>query len=178
MFEQGDELARAVSPRPTWRAIPDPDLSEVGDEVPDGHGFETGRPRPLALFDAVRVDYSLRRLVHYTGTDWRTVQPWILLTNYHRYVDQFVSWGLANSTPAAPTSGWCCRAASMVAARRRPGEADALVAAAPWHRYQMPAYHLMRGDGAAALRWSTSASAPRTRRTSPTTSRCCGRIAG
>ena len=47
---------------------------------------------PLSLFDAVRVDYSLRRLVHYTGTDWRAVQPWILLTNYHRYVDQFVRW--------------------------------------------------------------------------------------
>ncbi len=31
-----------------------------------------------------------RRLVHYTGSDWRHVQPWILLTNYHRYVDQFI----------------------------------------------------------------------------------------
>ena len=42
----------------------------------------------------MRVDYSLRRLVHYTGCDWREVQPWILLTNYHRYVDQFVRVGL------------------------------------------------------------------------------------
>ena len=22
------------------------------------------------------------------------MQPWVLLTNYHRYVDQFVHWGL------------------------------------------------------------------------------------
>jgi AMP nucleosidase len=42
----------------------------------------------------VRVDYSLKRLQHYTGTSWRAVQPWILLTNYHRYVDQFVKWGI------------------------------------------------------------------------------------
>ena len=40
------------------------------------------------------MDYSLRRLVHYTGSDWRAMQPWVLLTNYHRYVDQFVRWGL------------------------------------------------------------------------------------
>ena len=54
-----------------------------------------GEPRPLALFDAARVDFSLRRLVHYTGSDWRHVQRWILLTNYHRYVDQFVRRGSA-----------------------------------------------------------------------------------
>ena len=55
---------------------------------------DADEPRPLALFDAMRVDYSLRRLVHYTGSDWRHVQPWILLTNYHRYVDQFVRYGM------------------------------------------------------------------------------------
>ena len=32
--------------------------------------------------------------MHYTGSDWRHVQPWILLTNYHRYVDQFIRHGL------------------------------------------------------------------------------------
>ena len=72
----------------------------VGDEIADGTcGIaRAGAPRPLALFDAVRVDYSLRRLVHYTGTDWRDVQPWILLTNYHRYVDQFVRWATRASS--------------------------------------------------------------------------------
>ncbi len=62
---------------------------------------EQGQPRPLALFDAVRVDYSLRRLLHYTGADWRSIQPWILLTNYQRYVDQFVCWGLDELATAA-----------------------------------------------------------------------------
>ncbi len=54
-----------------------------------------GEPLPLALFDAVRVDYSLKRLQHYTGTHWGLTQPWILLTNYHRYVDQFIGWARA-----------------------------------------------------------------------------------
>ncbi len=52
------------------------------------------QPLPLAMFDAVRVDYSLKRIQHYTGTHWRDMQPWILLTNYHRYVDQFIVWGV------------------------------------------------------------------------------------
>ena len=77
------------------RLFPTPQLSAVGDEIADGAwDFREGEPRPLALFDAVRADYSLQRLVHYTGSDWRHVQRWILLTNYHRYVDQFVGWGL------------------------------------------------------------------------------------
>ena len=85
------------------RYFPSPSLADVGDEVADSlWHHEPGRPQPLALFDAVRVDYSLRRLVHYTGTDWRHVQPWILLTNYHRYVDQFVRWGLAELARRKP----------------------------------------------------------------------------
>ena len=68
--------------------------------------IDEGEPRPLALFDAARIDYSLRRLVHYTGTDWRVVQPWILLTNYHRYVDQFIRLGIETLAAAeAPSSG-------------------------------------------------------------------------
>ena len=42
---------------------------------------------------------------------------------------------------------------------------------------QMPAYHLMRADGAASP-WSTSASARPTPKPSPTTSPCCGRMPG
>ena len=85
-----------------------------------------GEPRPLSLFDAARVDYSLRRLVHYTGSDWRHVQQWILLTNYHRYVDQFVRWGREQLADAGPlSSGWCCRAASRSSAAM-PRRAEAM----------------------------------------------------
>ncbi len=96
VLDRGDELAGGVvTPVELARHFPTPLLSAVGDEVADGlWAFEDGEPRPLALFDALRVDYSLGRLQHYTGTDWRCIQPWILLTNYQRYVDQFVRWGL------------------------------------------------------------------------------------
>ena len=96
VFERGDELGRgSITAAELARFFPVPLLSAVGDEIADGlFEMHDGEPRPLALFDAVRVDFSLRRLVHYTGTDWRDIQPWILLTNYHRYVDQFIRWGL------------------------------------------------------------------------------------
>ena len=75
--------------------IPSTDLSAATDDIADGLcDWEHADPYPLALFDGARVDFSLRRLVHYTGSDWRHVQPWILLTNYHRYVDQFIRHGL------------------------------------------------------------------------------------
>ena len=95
-LDHGHELVEGnVTASDLARYFPTPILSAVGDEVADGLWiFEKGQSRPLALFDAVRVDYSLRRLIHYTGSDWRAIQPWILLTNYQRYVDQFVRWAL------------------------------------------------------------------------------------
>ena len=95
VLERTDELTGGnVTAADLARHFPTPQLSAVGDEIADGQWEQReGEPRPLSLFDAARVDYSLRRLVHYTGSDWRHVQQWILLTNYHRYVDQFIRWG-------------------------------------------------------------------------------------
>jgi AMP nucleosidase len=149
VLEQEDELFQgAIRPDQLAQHFPTPMLSTVGDEVADGLWVpDKDEPLPLALFDAVRVDYSLRRLVHYTGTDWRAVQPWILLTNYQRYLDQFVGWAIGelmrpNSTYdrlVLPGGGLVQRGDDPVVAERRAGEA-------PWDRYQMPAYHLCRGD--------------------------------
>src|SRR5208283_5704563 len=121
----------------------------VGDEVADGlWSFEEGQARPLALFDALRVDYSLGRLLHYTGTDWRSIQPWILLTNYQRYVDQFVQWGLGElAKPDSPYEQLVMPGGGIVRRGDDRAAAEAQVAAAPWHRFQMPAYHLLRRDG-------------------------------
>lgn len=149
VLERGDEFdGGGVAATLLARHFPTPSLSAVGDEVADSlWQFAPGQPRPLALFDAVRVDYSLRRLVHYTGTDWRAIQPWILLTNYHRYVDQFLRWGLEQLR--APEGPW----ASLVLpggaeiGRGDIERAESVIAAAPWHRFQMPAYHLRRRDG-------------------------------
>lgn len=129
------------------RHFPVPLLSLVGDEIADGaFDMVAGGPRPLALFDAVRVDYSLRRLIHYTGTDWRAVQPWILLTNYHRYVDQFVTHAIEEIAGGRATR---LVAPGGVKVTRETLDGGALrIAGSAWHRYQMPAYHLERNGGA------------------------------
>jgi AMP nucleosidase len=152
-LEAGDAFdGNTTSGASLARYFPSPSLADVGDEVADSlWHHEPGRPQPLALFDAVRVDYSLRRLVHYTGTNWRHVQPWILLTNYHRYVDQFVRWGLAELASAdSPYERLVLPGGIEVVSGETPA-AEALVASTAWHRYQMPAYHLLRRDGAGGV---------------------------
>jgi AMP nucleosidase len=151
VLERGDEFSGHASGVALAQRFPAPSLTDVGDEVADSlWHFEPEKPLPLALFDAVRVDYSLRRLVHYTGTDWRCMQPWILLTNYHRYVGQFVRWALeALRLPGSPCSASSCRRHLRRAEDGR--TAEALVAATPWHRFQMPAYHLLRADGSGGV---------------------------
>src|SRR5260370_38733516 len=52
-----------------------------------------GAPVPLALFRAARVDYSLHRLYHYTGTDPEHFQNFVILTNYQFYADAFALMG-------------------------------------------------------------------------------------
>jgi AMP nucleosidase len=145
VFERGDELGRGnVTAAELAVHFPTPLLAVVGDEIADGtFELDEGEPRPLALFDAPRVDYSLRRLVHYTGTDWRAVQPWILLTNYHRYVDQFIRWGLEQVRRPGAREKLVLPGGVTITADTPEAEADAMVAAAPWHRFQMPAYHLV-----------------------------------
>ena len=142
------EIAHGT-PAELARYFPTPLLSAVGDEVVDGlWSSGANEARPLALFDAVRVDYSLRRLLHYTGTDWRHIQPWILLTNYQRYIDQFVRWGLDElANDNSPYDRLIAPGGVTVVRGDDPVEAVARLAAAPWYRFQMPAYHLARNDG-------------------------------
>ncbi len=153
-FDHGVELSFGhLSAADLARHFPTPLLSAVGDEVADGEWeFSEGRPRPLALFDAVRVDYSLRRLVHYTGTDWRTVQPWILLTNYQRYIDQFVTWALGElSRPGGPYERLILPGGVVVRRGDDRAGVEAMVAAAPWQRFQMPACHLAGAEEGSGL---------------------------
>jgi len=149
VFETGDELGRGgVTASELARHFPAPSLAVVGDEIADGlFEIRHGAERPLALFDAARTDYSLRRLVHYTGSDWRAMQPWVLLTNYHRYVDQFVRWGLEQLRAGAGVEKLVLPGNVTIEARHSEAEADALLAGLVWHRFQMPAYHVVRRDG-------------------------------
>jgi AMP nucleosidase len=142
-------IHRDLSVSELARHFPTPVLANVGDEIADGAWrIEEGRSRPLALFDALRTDYSLRRLVHYTGTDWRTIQPWILFTNYQRYVDQFLDWAMAQlGRPGSPYKRLVLPGGTVVERGIDPKAAAAAIATAPWHRFQMPAYSLLRADG-------------------------------
>jgi AMP nucleosidase len=148
VLERTRELARArITAGELARHFSTPQLASVGDEIADGQWeYKEGAPRPLALFDAARVDFSLRRLVHYTGCDWRHVQRWILLTNYHRYIDQFVQWGREQlRQPDAAFDRLVLPDDVVVRQQHTQAEGDALVASSQWHRYQMPAYHLSKG---------------------------------
>ncbi|MBL8483098.1 MAG: AMP nucleosidase, partial [Rhodocyclaceae bacterium] len=71
-----------------------PDLAQMDDSIVNGnHRTRPGTPLPLALFTAPRVDYSLHRLKHYTGTSAASFQNLVLFTNYQFYVDEFIRYG-------------------------------------------------------------------------------------
>lgn len=71
--------------------FPLPDLKRIHDDLADG-AFEhpNDKPLPLSLFPALRTDYSLQRLKHYTGTQPSHFQKFVIFTNYQRYVDEFI----------------------------------------------------------------------------------------
>ena len=68
-----------------------PNLKAIHDDLADG-AFEQSNdsPLPLSLFPALRTDYSLQRLKHYTGTSPSHFQKFVIFTNYQRYVDEFI----------------------------------------------------------------------------------------
>jgi AMP nucleosidase len=149
VLEKGNEFGSgAITAAELALYFPVPDLAHVGDEIADGQWDQiAGEPLPLALFDAVRVDYSLKRLQHYTGTHWTKIQPWILLTNYHRYVDQFIRWSLTKLVEDGPYEALHIPGGQTITRQMTREEADEIITANPWHKFQMPAYHLSRRDG-------------------------------
>jgi AMP nucleosidase len=125
------------------RHFPTTELAHIGDEIADGAWMSAqDAARPLALFDGLRTDFSLARLAHYTGTPAEHAQQFILFTNYHRYVDEFVSWACAQlKTDQGYTA---LSAAGRVLVTADTPDPEAMVAAGAWRKHQMPAYHLMR----------------------------------
>ncbi|MBX3478702.1 MAG: AMP nucleosidase [Brevundimonas sp.] len=122
------------------RYFPTTDLAHIGDEVSDGL-WDLGDAFPLAQFDGLRTDFSLARLKHYTGTRVDDVQNYILFTNYHRYVDEFVRWACAQlADPTSPYETLSC-AGGVIITRDNPDPELAILDQA-WRKHQMPAYHL------------------------------------
>ncbi|TPG14486.1 AMP nucleosidase [Sphingomonas oligophenolica] len=132
-----------VSASELARWFPATELAHIGDEIADGLWISNEDARPLALFDGLRTDFSLARLRHYMGTPSEHTQRFVLFTNYHRYVDEFVRWGaaqLGNDSRFTGLSG----AGNIVI--DSPEDIDRLVSDSAWRRHQMPAYHLMADD--------------------------------
>ena len=135
-FEMTAELSRGIGQNFVL-----PDLVNIHDDLADGHMERpTDSPMPLALFTALRTDYSLQRLRHYSGTSPECFQNFVIFTNYQRYVDEFVDYArgvVGNGT----YTGFCS-----------PGQ-GVITDGAEYHTDpdyklpQMPAYHLMTDDG-------------------------------
>ena len=143
-----EQALMSLSPETVWdlsNNIPLPDLNRVDDSIANGtYPLEEGKPRPLALFTAERVDYSLQRLHHYCGTDVHHFQHFILLTNYQRYIDHFIAY--AKEELSKDPDGSLVLPGDIVVQSGDDFEAK-LKEARQVHLPQMPAYHLTRPDG-------------------------------
>jgi len=124
-----------------------PDLAAMDDGIANGT-YEPGPrdPQPLSLFTAPRVDYSLHRLRHYTGTAPEHFQNFVLFTNYQFYIDEFIRLGhTLMQDPGSPYEAFV-EPGNLVTPR---AGSDRTAGGTPPPRLpQMPAYHLVRpGSG-------------------------------
>jgi AMP nucleosidase len=149
---EGDHLEGSLTPERRQR-LPDhfdlPDLASMDDGIANGtHEPGPGEPHPLALFTAPRVDYSLHRLRHYTGTVPEHFQNFVLFTNYQFYIDEFIKLGHSLMDDEGCSYVAFVEPGNVVTRRRGlPAEPGDALGAPPPRLPQMPAYHLVRPDG-------------------------------
>ena len=137
-----------------------PDLELMDDQIANGtFRAKEGEPLPLALFEAPRVDLSIMRLKHYTGTKAQHFQNYVIFTNYQFYIDEFVKIAYELMSPSKNETEKARRSeytafvepgdkitCNKNLTKRQHGEKDchgSLLRRLP----QMPAYHLKRKDG-------------------------------
>jgi AMP nucleosidase len=119
-----------------------PDLAAMDDGIANGsHEPGPREAQPLSLFTAPRVDYSLHRLRHYTGTRPEHFQNFVLFTNYQFYIDEFIKLGRETMLQAGCEYSAFVEPGNVIT---RPGGANE--GTAPPRLPQMPAYHLVRPD--------------------------------
>jgi len=129
---------------PVLQAVfPLPDMSLIDDAIANGtFRSRPGEPKPLALFTADRVDYSLQRLAHYTATAPEHFQRFVLLTNYQRYVEHFVDYAEEQIAKGEGYGSFIEPGDLVTPAGAREPQSGRR----PRHLPQMPAYHLTRPD--------------------------------
>jgi len=119
-----------------------PDLAAMDDAIANGTlQLPPGAPEPLALFRAARIDYSLRRLYHYTGTDPEHFQNFVIFTNYQFYVDAFMQ--LCRDRLASGQAGPDAFVAPGNVVTRSARLGGGTTGIAPGRMPQMPAFHLV-----------------------------------
>ena len=150
-FAENDHIEGTLSAerRQLMRDVFDlPDLAAMDDGIANGtYVPHPGDALPLSLFTAPRVDYSLHRLRHYTGTAPEHFQNFVLFTNYQFYIDEFVRMG--HEAMNDPKSAYVAFIEPGNVVTRRVGlgaEAGDELGKAPPRLPQMPAYHLVRAD--------------------------------
>lgn len=120
-----------------------PDLAAMDDAIVNGtYAPPPGGPQPLAMFRAARVDYSLHRLLHYTGTSPQHFQNFVIFTNYQFYIDAFIRMGKERMANGDPDCDCFIEPGNVITrnARLGGGEPEGV---APERLPQMPAYHLV-----------------------------------
>lgn len=133
-----------------------PDLVGMDDSIAnEGLEKRDNKTYPLSLFTAPRVDISLQRLRHYTGTDPVHFQNFVIFTNYGFYVDEFSK--MAKGLMAKGGEGSHLEPHMQYTAFVEPGNLVTPNENLPAQEYgpgkalsrlpQMPAYHLTRADG-------------------------------
>jgi AMP nucleosidase len=137
---------KPVIERPLRDVFDTPDLAAMDDAIANGTlQLPPGSPEPLALFRAARIDYSLHRLYHYTGTDPEHFQNFVIFTNYQFYVEAFSRFARERMASRHPGSDAFVEPGNVVTRNARLGGATSGVAAE--RMPQMPAFHLVEpGD--------------------------------
>lgn len=126
-----------------------PHLKKIDDSIPNGTiSPDEDQPQTLSIFSAERVDVSLQRLKHYTGTSPEHFQKFVLFTNYQFYVEEFIKYAKDKVFEKSNISDFT----TFV----EPGDLEMVGSDKSSQRPkkkklkfqpQMPAYHLKRKDG-------------------------------
>ena len=128
--------------RPLRDVFDTPDLAAMDDAIANGTLQRLpGAPEPLALFRAARIDYSLHRLYHYTGTDPEHFQNFVIFTNYQFYVDIFARLGHEHMDSGRSGSDAFVEPGNVITRNARLGGGTSGVV--PERMPQMPAFHLV-----------------------------------
>ncbi|MBE7731560.1 AMP nucleosidase [Devosia faecipullorum] len=125
-----------------------PDLANTDDEIANGtYVPPRGGPYPLSAFTAPRVDYSLFRLAHYTGTDADHFQNFVIFTNYAFYIDEFCRIAKEHLKNGHEVYQRFVEPGNVVTDNMLTG--GGVSGTVPVRSPQMPAYHLVaeRGKG-------------------------------